>query len=265
MARQEGFVNVDGVRIYYESSGSGHPIILIHGFALDLRMWDDQFDHFSKWYRVIRYDVRGYGKSDLPQGETYSRSDDLKSLMKHVNISTSHILGLSMGGTIATDFALDYPKMVSSLILADAAIGGYQLEELGRSLESVYEVAIESGVDGGKELFSNLDLFKPASKKPDLAHKLMKMLNDYSGWHFINDDSYSQLDPPTIDRLNEITAPTLVILGEFDSTEFHEIGNLLIEGIPNARKIVLPSVGHISNMESPESFNEIVLEFLEGL
>jgi 3-oxoadipate enol-lactonase len=264
MDSQEGFIDVDGARLYYEVSGSGHPIILIHGFTLDRRVWDYQFHHFSSWYRVIRYDVRGYGKSSLPLGDKYSRSEDLKSVMKHLDVPAAHILGLSMGGQIAIDFVLDYPTMVNSLILVDAAIGGYQWKEFGLALENTVEIAIESSVEAAKEYFSNLDMFKPAAEKPDVAMKLMKMLTDYSGWHFTNDDPYIQLDPPAINRLSEISVPTLVLVGEYDTSEFHEIGSLLHDGIPLATKAVLPSVGHISNMESPDSFNEIVSEFLEG-
>ena len=265
MDSQEGFVNIDGARLYYEVSGSGQPLILIHGFTLDTRVWDDQSHHFSSCYRVIRYDIRGYGKSSLPQGEKYSRSDDLKSLLRHLDISTAHILGLSMGGAIAIDFALDYPAMVSSLILADAAIGGYQWKEFGQSFETVCEIAAESGVEAGKELFSSLDIFKPAAKKPDVAMKLMAIFTDYSGWHFINDDPYLELDPPAIDLLSDISVPTLIVVGEYDTSEFHDIGHLLLEGIQDARIVILPAVGHMTNMESPESFNEVVLEFIEGL
>jgi pimeloyl-ACP methyl ester carboxylesterase len=264
MVSQEGFVNVDGARLYYEVIGTGHPLILIHGFTLDTRVWDYQFHHFSSWYRVIRYDVRGYGKSSLPQGERYSRSDDLKSIMKHLEVSSAHILGLSMGGQIAIDFVLEYPTMVNSLILADAAIEGYQWKEFGRAFNNTVEISMKSGVEAGKEYFSSLEIFKPAAEKPEVAMKLMKMLTDYSGWHFINDDPYIQLDPPAIDRLGEISDPTLVVMGELDTADFHEIGRLFIEGIPNSSKVVLPSVGHISNLEAPENFNEVVSDFLDN-
>jgi pimeloyl-ACP methyl ester carboxylesterase len=265
MDQQEGIAEVNGTRLYYECTGSGHPLILIHGFTLDSRMWKNQFETFGKYYQVIRYDVRGFGRSDLPTVEPYSRPNDLKALLGHLDISNANILGISMGGKIAIDFALENPEMVDSLILADAALGGYQWKEFGESLASVFDIARKSGVEVGKELWSSLDLFKSAIEKPDVFLALAQMLNDYSGWHFINDDPFSDLDPPSIQRLNEISVPTLIIIGEFDSTEFHSIGDILQEQISNARKVILPSVGHVTNMEAPDSFNGLVLDFLAGL
>jgi pimeloyl-ACP methyl ester carboxylesterase len=265
MDRKDGYVNLDGARLYYEVAGSGPPLTLIHGFTLDSRMWDDQFEALTEDYMVIRYDIRGYGQSDLSQSDPYSRSGDLNFILSHLNLSESHILGLSMGGRIAIDFALEYPASVTSLILADSALGGYKWKEFGRSLEQLFEIASESGVEAGKQFFSSLDLFKSATQKPEVAIRLMEMLTDYSGWHFTHDDPYIQLDPPAIERLDEITVPTLVIVGELDTLDFHDISNILHDGIPNARKIILPSVGHISSMEAPEEFNRVVREFLQGL
>ena len=265
MDQQAGFAEVNGTRLYYECTGSGHPLILIHGFTLDSRMFNDQIETFGKHYQVIRYDVRGFGRSDLPSVEPYSRPNDLKALLDHLDISHANILGMSMGGKIATDFALENPEMVDSLILADAALGGYQWQAFGESLAPVFDTARKSDVEAGKELWSSLDLFKSALEKPDVVLKLAQMLNEYSGWHFINDDPVSDLDPPSIQRLNEISVPTLIIVGEYDTTDFHRIGDILQEQISNARKVILPSVGHLTNMEAPDSFNELILDFLAGL
>jgi pimeloyl-ACP methyl ester carboxylesterase len=136
-------------------------------------------------------------------------------------------------------------------------------KEFGQSLEELFEISSKSGIDAGKQYFSSLNLFEPAAQKPEVAMKLMAMLTDYSGWHFTNKDPYIALDPPAIDRLHEITAPTLVLVGEFDTDEFHEIASILHDGIPNATKVVLPSTGHVSSMESPDAFNRIVLDFLQ--
>jgi pimeloyl-ACP methyl ester carboxylesterase len=265
MKKQTGFAEVMGTRLYYEVAGSGRPMILIHGFTLDSRMWDDQFESFAQQYQVIRYDLRGFGKSSLPNSESYSYADDLKALIDHLGVSHAYVIGLSMGGKIAIDFALEHPEATDALVAADSALGGFQWQDFKRSLESVWARASKSGVQAGKEVWQGLDLFKPAVGKPDVASRLAQMFSDYSGWHFVNDDPVSELDPPAIQRLNDISTPTLVIIGEYDSPDFHSISSILHEQIIETRKVVIPGVGHMSNMEGPERFNEIVLDFLVNL
>lgn len=265
MKKHNGFAEVSGTRLYYEVAGSGHPMVLIHGFTVDTGMWDDQFETFAQHYQVIRYDVRGFGKSALPTGESYSYADDLKALIEHLGISHAYVLGLSMGGMIAIDFALEYPGATDALIPADAALGGFQWQEFGESLVSARSRARESGVQAAKELWLGLNLFEPAMEKPDVASRLTQMVSDYSGWHFGKDDPFPGLDPPAIQWLDRISAPTLIIVGEHDLADFHTIAGILHEQIPEARKVVLPGVGHMSNMEDPDRFNEIVLGFLADL
>jgi len=103
-----GFAEVNGTRLYYEVMGFGQPLILIHGYTLDTRMWDDQIAAFAQNYQVIRYLLRGFGKSGLPTGESYAHLQDLKALLEHLGIDQAHILGLSLGGAIAIDFAITY-------------------------------------------------------------------------------------------------------------------------------------------------------------
>jgi len=262
MEKQNGFTEVNGTRLYYEVAGSGHPLVLIHGFTLDTRMWDAQFEMFAQYYRVIRYDVRGFGKSALPASESYAHTDDVKALLEHLGISHAYVLGLSMGGEIAINFALTYPETTRALVPVDSALGGFQWQEFGASLESVWSKAKESGVQAAKEVWLDLDLFAPALEKPDVASRLVQIVSDYSGWHFVNEDPGRALDPPAIQRLDKVSAPTLIIVGERDLPDFHTIADTLQKGIPNARKVVLPRVGHISNMEDPDKFNEVVLSFL---
>lgn len=106
-----GFVEVKGTQLYYETLGQGHPLVLIHGGYMDRRMWDDQFPVFAERYRVIRYDVRGFGKSALPQ-VPYADRQDLGDLLKYLGVEKTHLLGLSLGGIIAIDFPLEHPDMI---------------------------------------------------------------------------------------------------------------------------------------------------------
>src|SRR5262245_970929 len=121
-----GFADVNGTRLYYELAGAGHPLVLIHGFTLDIRMWDDQFEVFAQGYQVLRYDLRGFGKSAVPTDAPYSHPADLHALLTHLGIDHAYLIGLSMGGGIAIDFAVMDPNMTAALIPVDAALlGGY--------------------------------------------------------------------------------------------------------------------------------------------
>lgn len=126
MATQTGFADVNGTRLYYEIAGSGHPLVFIHGNTLDTRMWDDQFEVFSQQYRVLRYDIRGFGQSAVPTTEPYTHPADLRALMTHLGIDHAHIIGLSLGGAIAINFAVTYPESTDTFITVDAGLSGYQ-------------------------------------------------------------------------------------------------------------------------------------------
>ena len=265
MINQKGFAQVNGTRLYYEISGLGYSLVLIHGFTLDSRMWDNQFETFALYHQVIRYDMRGFGKSALPTDESYAHTNDLRALLEHLEIGHAHILGLCLGGRIAIDFALAYPKVTDALILAEPILGGFQWQEFGVSIAAVWSKAKESGVQAAKELWLSLDLFEPSMKNPDVILHLAQIVSDYSGWHFVNDDPVRPRDTPAIEQLGMISAPTLVIIGERDLPDFHEMAETLHQQIPNARKVVLPGIGHMSNMEAPNRFNEIVLNFLADI
>jgi 3-oxoadipate enol-lactonase len=264
METQTGFADVNGTRLYYEMAGVGHPLVLIHGNTLDTRMWDDQFEVFAQHYQVIRYDMRGYGKSDIPQTEErYAPADDLMHLLKHFGLSHAHILGLSRGGAVAIDFALTYPDATDTLIAVDAGLGGYKWRDFGTSQAEVRELGRTSGVEAARERWLNDALFAPALDNPHVAARLKRIVDDYSGWFWLHDDPRRPVKSPAIDQLGAITVPTLVVVGERDLPDFLAVAGVLQERIPDARKVVIPGVGHMSNMENPKRFNELVLGFLE--
>ncbi len=258
-----GFADVNGTQLYYEMAGSGHPLVFIHGFTLDTRMWDDQFEIFAKRYRVLRYDARGFGKSSLPTTEPYTHPEDLRALMTHLGIDHAHIVGLSMGGLIAVDFAVTYPESTDSLIPVDAALSGYRWQGKQVTLK-VREIAEQDGIEAAKAFWLNCEFFVPAAEQPNVASRLKQIVDDYSGWHFVNADPASLPTTLAIDRLETLTMPTLVVIGERDMPDFFQIANIMTEGITGAKKMVMPRVGHMANMEAPEQFNEIVLAFLSG-
>src|SRR5215210_3813779 len=125
----KGMAEVNGTKLYYESAniaGTGHAMVFIHGFTLDTQMWDDQFEYFAQQFQVMRYDVRGFGKSDVPTEELYSHVEDLKALLDHLEIRRSYLVGQSMGGGVAIDFALTHPEYLNALVLIDTALAGFE-------------------------------------------------------------------------------------------------------------------------------------------
>lgn len=266
MEARGAHAEVNGTRLYHEVAGVGEPLVLIHGFGSNTGGWDDQFHIFATRYRVIRYDLRGFGKSALPMGESYSHAEDLKALLVHLGVGRAHLLGRSMGGDVALEFALTYPESTGALILQDSTLSGHRWSsEFFTSLKVVRQRAAEAGVEGARELWGAHPLFAPARERSELAARLKQSLLEYSGWHWVNRDPMRVSDVLTAQRLGEVRVPTLVVVGERDLLDFKAIADALAVRIPGARKVVLPGVGHLANMEDPQRFNDVVLEFLADL
>lgn len=262
MQRRPGFATVNGARLYYEVSGTGAALVLMHGFTLDSRMWDDQFEVFAQYYQVLRYDMHGFGQSDLSSG-SFAHADDLKALLDDLEIAEAAILGLSMGGEMAINFALAYPESTRALIVAGTALGGYERSPAFiASLAPMGAAARDARIQAAKELWLAHPLFTLAHQQPAVAARLRHMVDDYAGWHLIAEARGHALDPPAAQRLGEITAPTLVIVGEHDLPDFQAIATLLERQIPHSQKVVMQGVGHMTSMEDPRRFSDIVLRFL---
>ena len=259
-----GIAEVNRTSLYYEMIGEGQPIVLIHGGLLDSRMWDGQFQKFSKSFRVIRYDIRGHGKSAQPKGK-YSHVKDLESLFKFLNIENAHIIGLSLGGTIAIDFALEYPKKVSSLILTSSAPMGFYVEnqDLTKKTLAIYEVANNHQTHEAVEMWLNHPVF--VTIKPRLRRKVQQMLTDNLKSWILPKDNMIWTSPPAAERLSQITASTLIIVGSKDVPDVFAAASFLESGIGVAIKMVIAEAGHHINIEKPRQFNNIVLDFLSYL
>jgi pimeloyl-ACP methyl ester carboxylesterase len=262
---ESGFAEVNGTRLFYTLAGNGHPLVLIHGFSLDMHMWDDQFETFARHYHVLRYDLRGFGRSALPDALSYGHEDDLKALLDYLGIKRADVIGLSLGGMIAIDFALTYPDSIRALVPVDAGLAGFAMSaEWNARTNLIREIARERGIPAAKESWLDHPLFGPIGERPEAAGRLAQMVTDYSGWHFINDDPAVSPRPHAAQRLGDIKAATLIVLGERDLPDFHQMAGELERQVPGACKVVLPKVGHMANMEDPAGFNAITLQFLEG-
>ncbi len=213
--------------------------------------------------------------------ESYSPSEDLKALLDYLGIDRACLVGHSMGGHIASTFTLAYAETTRALILVGSGLPGFQpppsLEADPRTQEyvefwsSVYETARSSGVEAAKDVWRNSPVARPSLGRPGVAARLEEMLQDYSGWHWVNENSarlphrLREPDRRVAERLDEITQPVLVIVGERELPGAHAVADYLERNVRNARKIVLPGVGHFPMMEDPDAFNEVVLKFLGRL
>ena len=267
MDTQQGFAEVNGTRLYYEVTGTGRPIVLIHGFSLNLRMWDDQIEALSENYRVIRYDVRGFGKSAMPTDRNHAHADDLMALLEHLGESHAYIGGLSMGGAITLHFVHAYPNATDAAILVDSVAGIWEWSQnfVEGFAAPMRAKAAEAGIEAANELLKVQPVFAPAMEQPRLVTQLDQILGDYPGWHWVNDNPLHSADPPGQEGLEKITAPTLIIYGERDNPGIRTTAATMQERIPNARTVVMAGVGHMTNMEDPKTFNKAVLDFLSEL
>lgn len=264
MQKTGDWAPVAGTRLYYEVAGTGPPLVLVHGFPLDARMWDRQMDALTAQHQVIRYDMRGFGRSALPSAESYFAPGDLKALLEYLGLETAAILGLSLGGGVAVDFALAYPDATRALILAGAMVGGWEWSSgWNERTGAVWAAGRAEEIEAARERWLALPLFEPAQEQPEVARALLRMVSEYSGWHWVNDAPEQHLDPPANERLGSITAPTLIILGERDEPDFQAMAASFQRSIPHSTLVTIPGVGHMVNMEAADQFNDVVLRFLD--
>ncbi len=263
---ERDFADVNGTRLYYEIAGSGEAVVLVHGFTLDTRMWDDQFTPLAQRFRVIRYDMRGFGKSAVPTEQAYSHVNDLKALLDRLDVHQAHLVGLSKGGAVALDFALTYPQHARSLVLIDTVLGGFHWSAEGSARDGlVWQRAREGGIPAAKKSWLAHPLFAPALRQPAVAARLTQILNDYSGWHFVHHNPEQGIEPPAAQRLVELKLPVLALAGAQDTPDFLQITELICQQLPQARRAILPGVGHMANMEAPEATAAALLAFLDDL
>jgi 3-oxoadipate enol-lactonase len=262
----KGYVDVDKGRLYYEEMGRGKALIMIHGGFIDRRMWDRQFEEFAKYFRVIRYDVRNHGLSESEPG-TYVYYEDLKQLCDRLNIQKAAILGLSMGGRVAIDFAIAYPEKVWALVLAAPGVSGYSFDSPEcQEFNEKYRAAYQSGsfekmAEAFLQGWTDGPCRKPSEVDPDVRNKTKQMALDHER-HSGSGVNMGELDPPAINRLEEINAPTLAIVGSLDMPDILDIVNRVDQHVRNSQKEIIPGAAHMINMEKPEEFNKLVLDFL---
>ncbi len=269
LAMDSGLVPVKGGTIYYETQGQGPPLVLIHAGFLDRRMWDPQFIHFSKNYKVIRYDVRGFGKSSKAE-DKYSDIEDLRSLLQHLKVDKAHIVGVSNGGRIAIDFTTNNPEKVDRLVLVGSGCSGYQNTPEEDKIWKEFEQQMASQEDlvkqGKLAEAAMMDVEAWASAQdPESRKKIITMALDNS--HVAADNPWKfqvHPNPPGYQRLTEIRAPTFVMVGDRDVNGMQMIAEAIHKKVPGSKYKVVKGADHIVNMSRTDEFNREVLNFLQS-
>lgn len=267
------YVSVDGVNLYYEVTGEGYPLVWAHEFAGDYRSWESQVRFFARRYQVITYNARGYPPSDVPQEvSAYSQEqavEDLRALLVHLGIQQGHIGGLSMGGSLALHFGLNYPQMCRSLIVAAAGSGSVNSE--GWKAEA--EANAKRFESEGMSVVAGDYATGPARiqfqhKDPMGWQEFHDALAEHSSIGAANTFRGVQITRPSIfdlkERMNKLTVPTLIMIGDEDEPCV-DAAVFMKRNIPTAGLSVLPQSGHTINLEEPDLYNRIVLDFLTAV
>jgi pimeloyl-ACP methyl ester carboxylesterase len=255
---------INGARLHCERAGAGFPVIFLHAGIADSRMWEAQAGAFAQQFDVVRPDLRGYGKSELPPAR-WSPVQDLLGLIDELGLKPAHLIGCSLGGSVAIDFALDHPDRISKLVLVGSAIGGFTFRPEHAHLFADAAAARKAGdLEALNEAMLYLFLDGPDRPRGYVAEPLRTLFLDMNGIAVRAD--FEQAPPAqnmlALRRLHEISAPTLVIVGDKDVPTVLEAADLLVESIPAARKAVIRDAAHLPNLEHPDEFNKLVLDFL---
>ena len=267
MVSQTGFAEVNGARLYYETAGAGQPLVFVHAGLADSGMWDDQFQFFADHFRVLRYDMRGFGQSQPVAGE-YSHADDLMCLMHYLDVAQANLIGCSQGGAVILEFALEQPAMASALVAVSSSPQGLELDMPASPQFTELQAAILSN-DWVRFLELSAQIwFDGEGRTPDQVDREARnrLLAMYRRRLQLSRTDRGQekppLEPPAAARLAELHLPTLILYGDRDLAFVRAASSYMAEHIAGAQKIMLPNAAHMLNMEHPDIFNRIVLDFL---
>jgi 3-oxoadipate enol-lactonase len=259
------FLETNGARLRYEVSGAGEPVLFVHAGVANLRMWDGEAAALGDSYRVIRFDTRGYGETETKAVE-FSNRDDIAALLDHLSEPAAHVVGLSRGGSIALDFTLELPERVRSLVVAAGGISGYQAAEGSppETWEAPEKMWEAKDWDALAEWEADFWGSGPG-QSPDRVPHVRAQVRE---WVLANYRAEKEggrprvLDPPAIERLHELKAPLLVLLGTLDEPGTTASMRHLAATVRGARLEELEAA-HMLNLEHPERFAALLREHFE--
>lgn len=268
-AVQTGFADINGAKIYYEVAGEGQPFLMVHAGIANKDMWDDQFDFFAQKYKVVRYDMRGYGQSP-PVADEFQPHEDIRALLDFLNIDRAWLMGCSMGGGMCMDFALAYPDRAAALIMVGSGPDGFSYDDWSPSalieeMEEAYEKGdMERVNEAAMKIFIDGQGRTPNQVSPVLRQKVYEM----NAIALQNENQRGKAISPAVpaaQRITDLQLPVLIVVGDLDEEYAARAANFMEENITGARKVVMRGTAHLPNMEFPKEFNAHVQEFLDSL
>ena len=255
-------VPVEGAVLCGETRGNGTPLVLVHGMAGERQDWNRLLAALPPELPVLRYDLRGFGESPATQGIAFSHADDLLALLDAQGIARAPILGLSMGGGIALNFALSHPERVSRLILISPAIIGWKWSAEWKALwRSVAAAAREGDMALARERWWQHPMFA-MTRLSDAAEEFHKAIAAYHGRQWVGDDQRREL--PDMERLYQLAVPTLLLTGERDVPDMRLIAEVIEAAAPGVTRIDMPEAGHLLHLERPREVAQAAVSFLAG-
>jgi 3-oxoadipate enol-lactonase len=257
--------------LYHEVAGAGSPLVLVHEGICDSRMWDPQWETFQQKHRVVRVDLRGFGRSPYVSG-TYSHPADLIALLDELELGAAGLVGVSLGGGVVLQVAVARPDLVSALVLVGSGIRGHDWsKDVTRAweeeeaafergdLDAAVEINLRTWVDGPSRSPDEVD---PAVRQK-VGEMQRRALELYADGGAAAEEEALVLEIG--DRLGEISVPTLVLVGELDVPDMQAIAGRLEREIPDARGATIAGAAHAPTMERPDEFAELVLHFLDDV
>ncbi|MCY1073584.1 alpha/beta fold hydrolase [Archangium lansingense] len=253
---------MNGARLHYELQGDGFPVVLLHGGLLDMRLWNEQVGPLARHFTTLRYDLRGFGSSDVPEGQPYAPYEDLRALLDYFSMDRVHVVGLSLGGRVALDFALAWPERVSCLVLVAPGIqGAPPAPEENVWLTDLLDSERGTDARAVAEAWLESDYLASAMARPSLAPVVRQWTLDNRG-SLASAHLARFLSPPAYTQLEHLLAPTLVMVGDRDNPVMLRNAEVLARRVPALTRVTLPGVGHLPNLERPDDFNRVLLDFL---
>lgn len=262
-----GFVDVNGAKLYYEVAGEGQPLVMVHAGIASSAQWDAQFDVFAQKYKVVRYDMRGYGQS-IPIGGDYQRHEDLRGVMDALGIEHAILMGCSMGGGACMNFALDYPHRTDALIMVGSGPVGFSYDDWAPSpLDEEMEAAYERGdLDRVNEISMQIFVDGQGRTPDQVDPALRQKVYDMNAIALRNDSLRgNDVSRPVAAaaQLADLTLPVLIVMGDLDEEYIHRASAFMEANIAGAQKVVMHGTSHLPNMEFPAEFNAHVQAFLD--
>ncbi|GAA2345053.1 alpha/beta hydrolase [Saccharopolyspora halophila] len=257
-------IPVEGGELHAEIGGSGSPLVLLHAGGQSARMWDDQLE-LADERTIIRYDARSHGRSSTAMAD-FRLEDDLLAVLDHFGVEAATLLGNSMGGATALTFALRHPHRVDRLALVGPGVPPVEFQDPFILAEHREQAAAVEAMDLDRYLSSMLRMSvdgprrRPEEVPGGVRERCREMLADTVAAH--RTATGAMLEADVRSRLPEISAPTLVVVGELEAAELHRMGRMLAGGMPDVRLEVVPGAGHMLSMEKPAEFNRTLRDFL---